>query len=99
MNAFYTAELERIIKEETARDDVSVIITKSPCVLLKGNVFPDVCVPDSDKCKKCGMCLRPGCPALTKNTDGTISIDATMCNGCGLCMQLCKFDAIEKKAR
>ncbi len=99
VNAFDTAELERIVKEETAREDVSVIITKSPCVLLKGNVFPDVCVPDSDKCKKCGMCLRPGCPALTKNADGTISIDATMCNGCGLCMQLCKFDAIEKKAR
>ena len=99
VNAFDTAELERIIKEETARDDVSVIITKSPCVRLKGNVFPDVCVPDSDKCKKCGMCLRPGCPALTKNADGTIAIDATMCNGCGLCMQLCKFDAIEKKAR
>ncbi|MBQ8315807.1 MAG: indolepyruvate ferredoxin oxidoreductase subunit alpha [Lachnospiraceae bacterium] len=99
VNAFDTAELERIIKEETARDDVSVIITKSPCVLLKGNVFPDVCVPDSDKCKKCGMCLRPGCPALTKNADGTIAIDATMCNGCGLCMQLCKFDAIEKKAK
>ena len=99
VNAFDTAELERIVKEETARDDVSVIITKSPCVLLKGNVFPDVCIPDSDKCKKCGMCLRPGCPALTKNADGTIAIDATMCNGCGLCMQLCKFDAIEKKAR
>ena len=99
VNAFDIVELERIIKEEVARDDVSVIITKSPCVLLKGNVYPDVCVPDSDKCKKCGMCLRPGCPALTKNADGTIAIDATMCNGCGLCMQLCKFDAIEKKAR
>ena len=99
VNAFDTAELERVIKEETAREDVSVIITKSPCVLLKGNVFPDVCVPDSDKCKKCGMCLRPGCPALTKKEDGTIAIDATMCNGCGLCMQLCKFDAIQKQAR
>ena len=48
------------------------------------------------KCKKCGMCLRPGCPALTKNPDGTISIDATMCNGCGLCAGICKFDAIEQ---
>lgn len=99
VNAFDTEELARIIQEETAREDVSVIITKSPCVLLKGNVFPDVCVPNSDKCKKCGLCLKPGCPALTRNADGTISIDATMCNGCGLCMQLCKFDAIEKKAR
>jgi indolepyruvate ferredoxin oxidoreductase alpha subunit len=54
------------------------------------------CVAIPEKCKKCGMCLRPGCPALTKNADGTIAIDATMCNGCGLCMQLCKFGAIEK---
>ncbi len=95
INAFDTQELERIVKEETARDAVSVIITKSPCVLLKGNVFPDVCRPLPDKCKKCGACLRPGCPALTKNADGTVAIDETMCNGCGLCKGLCKFDAIE----
>lgn len=97
VNAFDLPELERLIKEETARDEISVIITKSPCVLLKGNVFPDKCVPAPEKCKKCGACLRPGCPALTKNEDGTISIDATMCNGCGLCMQLCPFEAIEKQ--
>lgn len=95
VNAFDIEELERIVKEETARDGVSVIITKSPCVLLKGNVFPNKCVPIPEKCKKCGMCLRPGCPALTKNADGTIAIDETMCNGCGLCKQLCKFDAIQ----
>ena len=99
VNAFDTKELEEIVKRETARDEVSVIITKSPCVLLKGNVFPDKCVPVSEKCKKCGACLRPGCPALTKNEDGTISIDETMCNACGLCMQLCKFDAIKKEAK
>ncbi len=99
VNAFDTAELERILKEETAKDEVSVIITKSPCVLLKGNVFPNVCKPISEKCKKCGMCLRPGCPALTKLPDGTIAIDTTMCNGCGLCKSLCKFDAIETCAR
>ena len=52
-----------------------------------------------EKCKKCGMCLRPGCPALTKREDGTIGIDGTMCNGCGLCKQLCKFDAIDCVAR
>ncbi|MGN1204488.1 MAG: 4Fe-4S binding protein, partial [Lachnospiraceae bacterium] len=40
-----------------------------------------------------------GCPALTKNEDGTISIDTTMCNGCGLCRNLCMFDAIETCAR
>lgn len=99
VNAFDIKELERVVKEETERDAISVIITKSPCVLLKGNVFPNKCVPVSEKCKKCGLCLRPGCPALTKNEDGTISIDETMCNGCGLCKQLCNFGAIETVAK
>ena len=94
VDAFDQAELERVIKEEVARDAVSVIITKAPCALLKGIKFPNKCRPLPDKCKKCGACLRPGGPALTKNEDGTISIDETMCNGCGLCKQLCKFDAI-----
>lgn len=99
VNAFDTRELERVVKEEVAKDEVSVIITKSPCVLLKGNVFPNVCRPIPEKCKKCGACLKPGCPALTRNEDGTISIDMTMCNGCGLCKSLCKFDAIETCAK
>lgn len=99
VNAFDIKELERVVKEETERDAISVIITKSPCVLLKDNVFPNKCTPISEKCKKCGLCLRPGCPALTKNEDGTISIDETMCNGCGLCKQLCNFGAIETVAK
>lgn len=97
VNAFDSKELERIIKEEVGRDAVSVIITKSPCVLLKGNVFPYKCKVIEDACKKCGMCLRPGCPALTKKEDGTVVIDAVMCNGCGLCEQLCKSGAIIKE--
>lgn len=95
VNAFDIKELEEVIKEEVARDAVSVIITKSPCALLKEVHFPNKCVPVPEKCKKCGMCLKPGCPALTRNEDGTISIDATMCNGCGLCKNLCPFEAIE----
>ncbi len=99
VNAFDIEELEKVIKAEVAKDEVSVIITKSPCVLLKEVHFPNKCIAISDKCKKCGACLRPGCPALTKNEDGTISIDETMCNGCGLCKRLCKFDAIEEVAK
>ena len=99
VNAFDIEKLEQVIKEEVARDAVSVIITKSPCVLLKEVSFPNVCKPLPEKCKKCGKCLQPGCPALTRNEDGTITIDQTMCNGCGLCKQMCPFDAIEEVAR
>ncbi len=99
IDAFDLRALEQAVKEETKRDAVSVIITKAPCVLLEGNVFPNVCRPLPEKCRKCGACLRPGCPALTKNADGTIAIDETMCNGCGLCQKLCAFDAIACEKR
>ena len=94
VNAFDIKTLEKVIKEEVARDEVSVIITKSPCVLLDKSKKP-VYIAHPDKCKKCGMCMKPGCPAMTKKADGTIYIDDTMCTGCGLCETLCKFDAIE----
>ena len=94
VNAFDIKTLEKVVKEEVARDEVSVIITKSPCVLLDKSKKP-VYVAHPDKCKKCGMCMKPGCPAMTKKPDGTIYIDDTMCTGCGLCETLCKFDAIE----
>lgn len=94
VNAFDIAELERVVKEETAKDEVSVVITKSPCVLLDKSKKP-LYIAHPDKCKKCGMCMKPGCPAMTRNEDGTIYIDDTMCTGCGLCATLCKFDAIE----
>lgn len=94
VNAFDIAELECVVKEETAKDEVSVIITKSPCVLLDKSKKP-LYIAHPDKCKKCGMCMKPGCPAMTRNEDGTIRIDDTMCTGCGLCATLCKFDAIE----
>ena len=95
VNAFDIATLEKVVKEEVAKDEVSVIITKSPCVLLDKSKKPTY-IEIPDKCKKCGMCMKPGCPAMAKNPDGTITIDQTMCTGCGLCATLCKFDAIKK---
>ena len=94
VNALDIVQVEKAVKEETAKDEISVIITKTPCVLLDKRKKP-LYIAHEDKCKKCGMCMKPGCPAMTKNPDGTIHIDDTMCTGCGLCKDLCKFDAIE----
>ena len=94
VDAFDIEEIERLVKQETARDEVSVIITKSQCALLKTFVPKGKCVVDPEKCKKCGLCLVAGCPAIKKSEDGTAVIDESMCNGCGLCMKNCKFGAI-----
>jgi indolepyruvate ferredoxin oxidoreductase alpha subunit len=95
VNAFDVEKLTQVVKESTQSDELTVIITQSPCVLLKGQKFPNKCVADPEKCRKCGMCLKIGCPAITKQADGSIKIDETMCNGCGLCKNYCKFGAIE----
>ena len=94
INALDITLLEQTVKEEVAKDEISVIITKTPCVLLDKRKKP-LYIAHADKCRKCGMCMKPGCPAMTRNADGTIHIDDTMCTGCGLCEKLCKFDAIE----
>ncbi len=99
INAFDVAGLQTVIKESVQSDELTVIITKAPCVLLKGQKFPNVCRIDNDACKRCGACLKIGCPAITKQSDGSIRIDETMCNGCGLCTNYCKFNAIKTVVR
>jgi indolepyruvate ferredoxin oxidoreductase alpha subunit len=71
-------------------------VAKYSCALLDKKKITVQVKCDTEKCKKCGMCMKPGCPAITKNADGTVSINDTMCNGCGLCEQLCKFGALSK---
>ena len=99
IDAFDVIGLEKVIKESVNGNQLTVIIAKAPCALLKGQKFPYVAKAISEKCKKCGRCLKIGCPAITKNQDGTVSIDQSMCNGCELCINYCPFNAIEKVER
>ncbi len=85
---------EKVVKEETSADEPSVIISQRPCALLK-TVNYTGCYEITDKCKSCKMCMKLGCPAIT-NKDGKIEINPALCNGCGLCKNICKFGAIEK---
>lgn len=89
------AETERVIKEELAKAEPSLIIARKPCALLKTVKHKPPFHIDPDKCKNCKSCMRIGCPALVAG-DKCITIDNTLCVGCGLCEQLCKFDAIKE---
>jgi indolepyruvate ferredoxin oxidoreductase alpha subunit len=84
---------EQAIVEELAADEPSVIISRSPCALLKYVKAKPSLVIDPEKCRTCKACMKLGCPAISIK-GGKAVIDATLCVGCGICQQLCAFGAI-----
>jgi len=99
-------ESMELISEELDADEISVIISEAPCVLLKGAKRDDwsILAIDNDKCTGCKACIMLGCPAIgwdsegenSKGRKGRAVIDEMLCIGCTMCRQLCKFDAIVK---
>ena len=70
---------------------VKAIIFKSPCIAISK---PDKKLAISEKCIQCKKCIREiGCPALI-TVDGKVTIDESLCTGCGLCSQICPVSAI-----
>ncbi len=88
------AECDRVLKQELAVQEPSVIISRRPCVLLKYVKHEKPLKVDSGKCVGCKSCMRLGCPSISIR-DGKAVIDETLCVGCGVCRQLCRFGALE----
>ena len=94
VDPYNLAECDAVIKEELAVGEPSVIISRRPCALLKYVKYNKPLKVDADKCKSCKMCMKIGCPAISMK-DGKALVDNTLCTGCGVCGQLCKFDALK----
>ncbi len=88
-------EMDKVLKEELNAEEPSVIITRSPCVMLKSVKKNPPLTVVADKCNGCGLCMKIGCPALTlPKSKGVVEIDRTQCVGCRQCMQMCHRDAL-----
>ncbi len=85
-------ECDKALREELAAEEPSVIISRRPCALLKHVKAKPPLKIDADKCRACKSCMRIGCPAISMK-DGKAHIDNTLCVGCGVCAQLCRFGA------
>ncbi|MBQ0003396.1 MAG: indolepyruvate ferredoxin oxidoreductase subunit alpha [Treponema sp.] len=92
VDPYNIAECEAALKEELAADEPSVIISRRPCALLKEVKHPGPISVNADKCKGCKSCMKIGCPAISMK-NGKAKVDETLCVGCKVCTQQCKFDA------
>ncbi|MBI5445114.1 MAG: indolepyruvate ferredoxin oxidoreductase subunit alpha [Deltaproteobacteria bacterium] len=97
VSAYDLKVLEKTLKEEIAKPEPSVVITKDPCVLQYKVKQPPLHV-EADVCTACKQCLKVGCIALSMEgtgDDAHVTIDPSFCTGCTVCAQVCKFDAIQ----
>ena len=84
-------------------DGPAAIIFRAPCIQLKKPAEPvRISVELCTGCKKCITSI--GCPGIgfdegrrgpKSGERGQAFVDASLCDGCGLCTQLCPFGAIE----
>ncbi len=106
VNPNHLDEVDKALDEALEKEEPTVIITKWPCVLKKFSpqdqerfdLSPKTCVIDQDKCRNCKMCVKCGCPAIY-STKEKVTIQQDPCTGCGVCAQICPFDAIEEVKR
>ena len=89
-------ELKVLITEELSAEEPSVIIARRPCILLPEVKTSPALYVEHEKCKGCRQCMTIGCPSISF-AEKKASIDPTLCVGCELCTQMCKFEAILKK--
>ncbi|MBR4752572.1 MAG: indolepyruvate ferredoxin oxidoreductase subunit alpha [Thermoguttaceae bacterium] len=88
-------ETSAALKTAIESDEPWLIVAKEPCPLAYRKKADHGVRVDQDKCKKCGSCLKIGCPAIERAPDKTVSINDTLCVSCDLCKQVCKFGALE----
>ena len=95
INPFNLDQVIKTYKEALQRDDTAVIISKAPCTLIKGlEKKPPVNFVESN-CNNCDKCVNElACPAISK-VNGKITIDTAQCDGCNVCIQVCKYGALE----
>ena len=90
-------ECEEALTQELESEESSVIISRRPCALLKYVKHKAPLKVNINKCVGCKSCMKIGCPALSiKNNKACV--DSTLCVGCGVCEQLCKFSAFESES-
>lgn len=86
------------LKEETAKKEVSVIITNKPCIFADKSVIKAPFYIDDSVCNGCKACTKIGCPAISWDAEKRQAvIDESLCTGCDLCPKVCRANCIHQR--
>jgi indolepyruvate ferredoxin oxidoreductase, alpha subunit len=96
VNPYEINNVHDVLKEATGSPEPWLIVSKAPCPLHRKIKLGATPIFDADKCKKCKLCLKLGCPAI-EHQDTSITINSLLCIGCGMCEAICPFDALRPK--
>jgi indolepyruvate ferredoxin oxidoreductase alpha subunit len=88
------AETAKVLKTEIDADEPSLVVSRAPCPLHIGDRLGPARAIDPETCTQCGACVKLGCPAI-ESDEASVRVSELLCWGCGMCDQVCKFDAIQ----
>jgi indolepyruvate ferredoxin oxidoreductase alpha subunit len=101
VNAYDMSAVKQAIKEATDNPEASLLVMEGPCALMVRKTWTEAMAVDSEKCVACGLCLKLGCPAISRDDDGKAVISPLFCVGeiCQMCVQTCPSQAISVPVR
>jgi len=88
----------KVMEEELAAPEVSVVVAVAPCLLGARIPKGEPVEINLETCTRCGACIRVGCMAIHEK-DGFPDVDPDLCGGCGVCEQVCEPGSISLPGR
>jgi indolepyruvate ferredoxin oxidoreductase alpha subunit len=99
VNPLQVDKLKAVLKDALDGDEPALVIARAPCALIARKRPTHFVEVDPEKCTACGVCLKIGCPAIETDEQDRARVNQTLCVGCTVCLQLCRFDAMRLISR
>ena len=98
VNPYNLEETQEAFKAAKEYRGTAVVIAEQPCVISgkRAGIKRVQYIVDPEKCEGCKQCVKFGCPAIEFDEESKFATITALCSGCGVCAQICKFEAVRE---